>query len=75
MNKVAEKLGFLAAKIEDKVTLVNITLCEKPDDQQHHSMICLRRDCEQGGVKVLQEKLGRLMKDTAEVSWNRWEMT
>ena len=53
---------------------VNVTLCPKPEDNSHHKLKCLTRECSNCGVnelELLPEETSEA--PTEEVTWKRYE--
>jgi hypothetical protein len=67
LNTVAKK-----NLIADKYALNDITLCQK--DGKYHKITCLNRECNDCGVKKLDEHLVSISDNYGEVCiWMRWE--
>ena len=61
-------------KFDDIYKMVNLTLCNKPDDQKWHHKRCIDRECENCGTSKIQKVLiAQAPKHDTDVHWKVWE--
>lgn len=74
LNKMCEKHKVSGSKLHDITGLLEVTMCQKVESDEYHSMNCIRRECQVCGVHKLNEWYQSLVEITGSenVTWHFW---
>jgi hypothetical protein len=67
-KNIRKKIG------QDRYSVVDFTLCPKPEGLRYHRRVCLERKCKDCGTKFLKKALAPMQSKT-KVKWNSWGTT
>ena len=75
LNQVASACNLPGCKIVDKYELIANTVCPKENGDANFNLKCLDRNCDECGVKLLDNKYERLVATNGdrETGWLKWE--
>lgn len=73
LNHLANR-GHKEAKLSDKYDLIAATLCPKDAQDKYFHPTCIRRNCDDCGVKLLDGRFANLLEDAGgqTVKWRKW---
>ncbi|XP_014674220.1 PREDICTED: uncharacterized protein LOC106814420 [Priapulus caudatus] len=75
LNYLACTHGHKEVKLADKYELIAATLCPKENENdKYFQPTCIRRNCDDCGVKLLDDKFAGLLEDAGSqsVKWRKW---